>query len=254
MVGAGQTTGLTAIDAFLCDAALCPDGAEALFSEALVRLPRLPLVYRPPEGMPEVSPSPALAKGHVTFGYFGRTARINAAVLDAWTTILREVPSARLMLNSKPFQEEAARADFTAQFVRRGVAADRLDLVFTTPQPATWAAYGEVDIALDPWPHNAGTTTIEALWMGAPVVSLTDRAPVGRFGAAILGALGMGDWVAGDAPAYVARAVAAASDVAALATLRAGLRDRFRASPLGDAAGLARALEDVYERLWDGAL
>ena len=81
----------------------------------------------------------------------------------------------------------------------------------------TWAAYGTIDIALDPFPHNAGTTTIEALWQGVPVVSLAGRPTVGRFGAMILHAIGLDDWVVGDVDRYVARAVDAASDLGSLA-------------------------------------
>ncbi len=250
MIGSGCTTGLTEMDAFLTDAELAPPGSEALFSETLVRLPRVPLVYAPPQGMPEVAPLPALASGHITFGCFSRTARINDAVLDAWAAILANLPTARLMLNAKPFQEEAARAAFTAKFAARGVAADRLDLVYTTPQPSTWAAYADIDIALDPFPHNAGTTTIEALWLGVPVVSLAARPPVGRFGKSLLGAVGLGDWAVDDMAAYVARAVDAAGDLEALAELRASLRARFEASPLRDARGLAAATEAAYRDLW----
>ncbi len=250
MIGSGCTTGLTEMDAFLTDIALAPPGSEAVFSEALVRLPRVPLVYDPPEGMPDVGPPPAARNGHVTFGCFSRTARINDAVLDAWAAILAAVPGARLMLNAKPFQEAGARAAFTGKFAARGVATDRLDLVYTTPQPTTWAAYGEIDIALDPFPHNAGTTTIEALWLGVPVVSLAARPPVGRFGKSLLGAVGMDDWATDDVAGYVAKAVEAAGDLEALATLRAGLRARFEASPLRDPRGLAAATEGAYRDLW----
>ena len=85
-----------------------------------------------------------------------------------------------------------------------------------------------IDIALDPFPHNAGTTTIEALWQGVPVVTLAGRPTVGRFGASILHAVGLDDWVTGDVDAYVARAVAAASDLR-----RAGAVARHAARPHG---------------------
>ncbi len=250
MVGSGCTTGLTQMDGFIADHALAPEGAQVLFSEPLIRLPRIPLVYSPPEGMPRVSPLPALERGYVTFGCFSRTARINDDVLDVWAEILRATPSAGLMLNSKPFQEAAMRGAFRARFEARGIAADRLDLVYTSPQTRTWDAYGQVDIALDPFPHNAGTTTIEALWLGVPVVSLAARPPVGRFGKSILGAVGLDDWAVDKPEAYVAKAVAAAGDLEALATLRASLRARFEASPLRDADGLARTMEAAYREAW----
>jgi predicted O-linked N-acetylglucosamine transferase (SPINDLY family) len=125
-----------------------------------------------------------------------------------------------------------------------------LDLIATTPQSRTWAAYGSVDIALDPFPHNAGTTTIEALWHGVPVVSLAGRPSVGRFGAMILRAVGLDDWVCHDIDGYVARTASAASDLSALARTRSTLRPQIAASPLCDASGLARHVEAAYRNLW----
>ena len=109
LLGHGYTSGLATMDAFLADAMLAPPGADALFSERLIRLPRIPLAYAPPDAMPEVTPLPATANGFVTFGYFGRTERLNDAVIAAWARILRDVPGARLMLNNLPFRESAFR-------------------------------------------------------------------------------------------------------------------------------------------------
>ncbi|HTI79928.1 MAG TPA: tetratricopeptide repeat protein [Acetobacteraceae bacterium] len=250
LLGHGYSSGLSAMDAFLADAQLAPPDADHLFSEQVIRLSRIPLCYQPPVEMPDVGPLPARSSGQITFGYFGRTVRLNDDVITAWARILKHVPNARLVLNSAPFGEPAGREQMAARFAALGIRADRLTLTCTSPQPVTWAAYGSVDIALDPFPHNAGTTTIEALWQGVPVVSLAGRPTVGRFGAAILHAVGLDDWVTRDVDAYVARAIAAAADVDALAHLRATLRQRFAASPLCDAAGLAREFESAYRILW----
>ncbi len=232
LLGHGYSSGLSAMDAFLADAALAPPGCEHLFSERLVWLPRIPLAYAPPAGMPAVDELPALANGFVTFGYFGRPERLNEGVIAAWSRVLLGVPGSRLVLNNRPFQEAAFSALFAARFAAHGIGRERLDMVCTMPQEKTWAAYGGIDIALDPFPHNAGTTTIEALWQGVPVVTLAGRPSVGRFGASILHAVGLDDWVTTDDSSYIARAVTAAGDLAALHILRAGLRDRVAASPL----------------------
>ena len=251
ILGHGTTSGMSAMDAFLADDALAPPGTDAVFSERLVRLPRIPLVYRPPAEMPDVAPLPAVANGFVTFGHFGRPERLNERVIAAWSRILHAVPGSRLVLNSRNFHEAAFRNLFVTRFGAHDIARERLDLICTAPQPRTWAAYGMIDIALDPFPHNAGTTTIEALWQGVPVVTLAARPTVGRFGASILHAVGMDDWIARDLDAYVARAVAAAADLHVLAQLRAELRPRFEASPLRDADGLARCVEAACRTLWD---
>jgi predicted O-linked N-acetylglucosamine transferase (SPINDLY family) len=200
--------------------------------------------------MPDVAPPPVLAAGHVTFGYFGRPERLNDRVVAVWSRILAETPGSRLMLNSHPFIESAFRALWAERFAAHGIAPERIAMVFTRPQPATWEAYGQIDIALDPFPHNAGTTTIEALWQGVPVVTRADRPPVGRFGASILGAVGMSELIAQDDDAYVAAAMGLAADRDRLVSLRAELRPRVAESPLCDAAGLARAMEAAWRTLW----
>ena len=254
LLGHGATSGMPMMDAFLADARLVPLGSEHLFSERVVRLDRIPLVYAPPAEMPAVGPLPARTRGYVMFGHFGRTARIHDGVIAAWARILNRVPGSRLMLNSAPFNEPALRAVFADRFAKHGIESHRLDLVCTWPQLQTLRAYGGIDIALDPFPHNAGTTTIEALWMGVPVVSLADRPPVGRFGASILHAVGLDDWSAPDLDAYAGRAVRAAVDLDGLARLRGTLRERCLASPLNDAAGLARTMESTYRSLLDASL
>ena len=190
-LGHGYTSGLSAVDVFMSDAEMAPEGSEHLFSERIVRLPRIPVAYVPPQGMPEVAELPALKKGHITFGYFGRPERLNERVVASWAKILKGVPNSVLMLNSKAFAEEAFCTLFADRFGAHGIGRDRLRMVYTSPQPRTWSAYGEVDIALDPYPHNAGTTTIEAMWLGVPVVSVLDRPSVGRFGISTLGAVGL---------------------------------------------------------------
>lgn len=252
LVGLGYTTGMSVFDGFFADDAMAPPDAAHLFSEPVLRLTRFPMTYRPPAEMPAVGPLPAARGQGITFGSFCRTVRINARVIRAWARILQAVPGSRLMLNTKSFAEAETRQTYRDLFAREGIAAERLQLVYTQPQSVTWEAYNAVDIALDPFPHNAGTTTFEALWMGVPVITRMDRPSVGRFGASILHSLGYPEWVAPDDDGYVRRAVALAGDVKALAAIRHGLRERMRSSPLLDARGLAREMEGHYRRLWRG--
>ncbi len=249
-LGYGGTTGLAAIDWYIGDAHMVPTGGEAAFVERVWRLKRTAFVYGASDEMPEPGPLPAKATGHVTFGCFSRTVRYNVPTFRTWARLLAAVPGARLMLNAAVFVEPETRELFARRFAECGGDATRLDLVHTAPQTVTWATYGKVDVALDPFPHNGGATTFEALWMGVPVVSKRDRVPLGRFGDSILGACGLSDWVVDGEDAYVARAAAAVADPDALAELRAGLRARMRASPLGDAKAFARDYADALRGMW----
>ena len=103
---------------------------------------------------------------------------------------------------------------------------------------------------LDTFPYAGCTTTCDALWMGVPTVTRAGDAYVSRVGASILSQVGLGDLVAGSADGYVAAAVALANDVPRLVALRATLRSTLAESPLGDAAGVARAFEAGLRRAW----
>ena len=179
--------------------------------------------------------------------------RLNDAVIATWARILHDVPDARLVLNSVPFREPAFRDLIAARFAAQGIERDRLELIATAPQSATWAAYGGIDIALDPFPHNAGTTTIEALWQGVPVVSLAGRPSVGRFGAMILHAVGMDDWVSADVDGYIARA-RRRGEPTCPALAQAACHAATSASPIRRCAmrrASPRHVEAAYRALWD---
>lgn len=142
---------------------------------------------------------------------------IPRSLLAVWAAILSAVPDARLVLNSPPLIDGEIKARLAARFAAAGGDVQRLGLFATSPQPATWASYGEIDVALDCFPFNAGATTFEALWLGVPVVTMRAPAPLGRMGESILSAADLGEWVAGDAAAYVAKAVDAVRAPGALA-------------------------------------
>jgi len=247
--GYATGTGLSSMDVFLADGRLVPEGLRHHFTERIVELSCF-LSYRAPEYLPEVAPLPALDAGHVTFGNFNRLAKASEQCLLSWADLLLSLPGSRLLLKCKTLDDGAARQRVLDLFGRKGVAAERVDLRGTSPHVEQLRCYGDVDVALDPFPHCGGTTTCEALSMGVPVVSLCGQVPVSRNGLSLLSAIDFREWVAHDLPGYLATARALAGDLPRLAAIREGLRDLVRASPLGDNAAYAREVEGVYRRLW----
>ena len=131
-----------------------------------------------------------------------------------------------------------------------GIAGERVELRGSRGIARSWRQYGDIDIVLDPFPYSGGLTTCEALWMGVPTVTLPGETFASRHSASHLSNAGLGDWVAGSVDEYVEMAVARASDIAALAALREGLRDRVRRSPLCDAPRFGRNLGAALRRTW----
>lgn len=249
-LGLGNSTGVRTMDYFITDPHMVPEGYEKYFCEQVYRLPHNTYCYYPLNRMPDVGPPPVQQAGHITFGTLSRSVRLNNNVLKAWAAIMNRVPNSRLMINTVAMNDPLMREKFTKLFEAEGISADRLELIVTRIPHETWGSYNKIDIALDPFPHNAGLTTYEAVYMGAPVVTLADRPPQGRYGASILSNLDLSDLIAYSVEEYIEIATNLAHDTDRLAALKPVLRERMLASPLCDGAAYTKAMEDGYRFMW----
>ncbi len=170
-------------------------------------------------------------------------------VITAWATILTRAPNSRLLLKNRALGDSSNRAALHERFRKNGVFAKRVLLEGQAEHYQFLEAYAKVDVALDTFPYNGGTTTTEALWAGVPVLSFNGDRWVGRTSRTLLLAAGLDNWCLPDLESYLDQAVAIASSSTApaeLTALRTTMRARLRASPVCDSAGLCRALERLY--------
>ncbi len=250
-LGLPTTTGVAEMDYVLGDPHAIPAEYANQFSEAVWRLPESYLCLTVPGHAVEVVPPPALSAGAVTFGSFNNLTKMTDAVVAVWARILKAVPGSRLLLKTKQLSELSVCAQTRQRFAACGIAPERLLLGGrVVSDDDHLAAYNKVDIALDTFPYPGVTTSVEALWMGVPVLSLQGDRFLSCTAASIAHNAGLPDWSAADEDDYVAKAVAFASDLERLAALRAGLRQQVLASPLFDAPRFARHFEDALWGMW----
>lgn len=249
-LGYFDSTGLTAMDYILGNPWVLPEGEEGLYTEAPWRLPETHLCYTVSVTPVEVSPLPALTTGSVTFGCFNKFEKVNDQVAACWARILAAIPGSRLLLKARTLDDPEVGQMVRERFSRYGVAPERLLLEGATQHKAYLESYHRVDLALDPYPYNGGTTTVDALWMGVPTLTLKGDRYVAHMSESILRNVGLPEWIAADEDDYVAKAVHYAADLDGLAALRAQLRERLLASPLCDAPRFARHLEQAFRQMW----
>jgi predicted O-linked N-acetylglucosamine transferase (SPINDLY family) len=214
-----------------------------------IRLPHCFWLFQPPEDAPPQGTGalPALRNGFVTFGCLNQFAKVTHAALQLWLQILQAVPDSRLVIQAQPGSHlSAVRGLFEAG----GIAASRLEFVARAPRAAYFRRYQDLDIGLDPFPYNGHNCTLEALWMGVPVVTLAGGTAVSRGGASILSNVGLPELIARTLDQYVAIAVQMTNDVKRLTDLSAGLRPRMEASPVMDCRSYAADVEAAFRRMW----
>jgi protein O-GlcNAc transferase len=248
-----NTTGLDAMDYRIMDPHFAPPGAEAWHSEILARLPDVHVCYTPgDDAPPPAADPPSVASGLFTLGCFNNYAKVRDPVVALWTRILRRLPEARLVL--KWYGMGEARPDWVhARFAAAGLPASEIAagrIVTRGFEPNQYDAYLDIDLTLDPFPANGGTTSCDSLWMGVPVVTLTGDTPFSRVGLCHLTNLGLPELVTRTPEAYEDLVVALARDPQRLQRLRSGLRQRMAASPLVDGPRYTRHLEAAYRTMW----
>ncbi len=244
------TTGVAAMDLIVADAHEVPAGAEAHYSEGVLRLPHAWICWDPPAEAPDPGPPPADHAGRVTFGSLNTPAKLNGTVIRLWARLLGAVPDSRLLLRYKGLDEAGVAARLAGDFAAAGIAPDRLTIEGGALPAAFLATYRRIDIALDPFPFSGSITTCEALWMGVPVVTLPGETFASRHSLSILWTAGLGDLAAADADDYVRRAALLAADAGRRRDLRRELRERLAASPLCDGRRFAGDFLAALRRGW----
>lgn len=249
-LGFFNTTGVSAIDYFISDEFTTPDWMQQWFSEKIVRLPYSRFCYAAPEYSPLVSLAPSEWKGFITFGAFNNCAKLSDTTLNMWAQVLKEVPKSRLMLKWRSYRDKNVKNWIYDRFERLGISKNRIMIRQDINHSQMLADYSDVDIVLDTFPFNGGMTSIEALWMGVPIITLAGETPASRQSGSFLGLVGLEDCIASDLDGYVSAAVQLSSNRDRLYDIRGTLRQRMKKSPLMDGALFAKNMQCLLEHMY----
>jgi FkbM family methyltransferase len=248
--GLFNTSALEVMDYLITDWHETPEGVEDIYTEKLVRMPDDYVCYMAPRYAPDVAALPAQENGYITFGCFNNPSKINTELISRWSVLMTRVDGSVLLLKSKSYSNRQFKDRILGYFAEFGISADRIRFEEGSHHAELLGTYSKVDIALDPWPYSGGLTTCEALWMGVPVVTLPGPTFAGRHSVTHLVNAGLPGMVAGNWDEYVDIAAGLASDLDALAALRAGLRDQVAASPLCDGERFGAAFGQALRAMW----
>jgi protein O-GlcNAc transferase len=243
-LGYGATTGIAAMDYILSDEWTDPAGiSESWFTQKVLRIPVGFMCFSPPAAaLPKKGPDRS-----PTFGSFNNLSKISDDVLTLWAELLRKTPKSRLVLKSRQLDDGPIKVALVGKFEALGVGPDRLSLLGRMASKEDHLAlYGEIDVALDPFPYNGATTTCEALWMGVPVVSLIGDRHVGRFGAGFLSRAGFPQWAVQTRQEYIDMA----AGLIRMRPSRSEIRSQVAGSLLVDSRQFTMDLETIYRRIW----
>ena len=243
-LGYYATTGLETIDAVLLDRWHIHDQIDTQFIEPIISLPIGRWCYFPAiDPAPFITDLPSIEKGYITFGSFNNTLKYNHLVYKLWSKILLSVPSSRLILKWRTFNDPIFAQSVLDQFQACGVDPSRIDLRGPSSHIDMLAQYKEIDIGLDPFPFSGGVTSCETLYMGVPLITWPQERVVSRQTYAFLSSIGHPELATQDEKGYVQKAVELASSPESLVQYRQSLREKILDSPIMQATQFTKSLE-----------
>ena len=246
-LGYQATTGLSAMDYRFTDVGMDPDGTgDQYFTEKLLRLPFGSSFEAAPDA-PDVGPLPVLTGSPFTFGCLNNPSKIVDPCITLWARVLLRCPGARLMLGSSTPELQTT---LSAKFAAHGVDTGRLRFVPKLPLRDYLALHHQIDLALDTFPYNGGTTSFHSLWMGVPVLVLLGDNALSRVGVSLMRSLGFTDYCADNEADYENRAVDFYTHPNKLLVAHDTLREKMRTSNDLNGVQMTQALEQTYLDCW----
>jgi protein O-GlcNAc transferase len=250
-LGFPGTMGADYMDYIIADRQVLPEDQRSFYSEKVVYLPEVYQANDSTKHIDERVPTRAelgLPNSGFVFCCFNNNHKIMPEIFDIWCRLLREVEGSVLWLLEA---NAAAGRNLRQEAEKRGVPAERI--VFAPPIPLAkhLARIRAADLFLDTLPHNAHTTTSDALWAGAPVLTCVGSTFAGRVAGSLLQAIGLPELTTNSLDAYEALATRIARDPSLLQDFKAKLARNRGSWPLFASDRFRRHLESAYVGMWE---
>jgi protein O-GlcNAc transferase len=256
-IGHPNTTGLNTIDWKIADIYNAPDYLDQFYSEKLWRMEKTHCTYSPllqnrvelSETIYAVNETPAMKNGYITFGSFNNLSKLSPSTIKLWSNLLLRVKNSRLILEVAGAHQRDFKKSIIERFVVFGV--DKKNIVINDrDSKKQYINYNEIDICLDPFPYNGGTTSCDLLWMGIPLITLPGKAEVSRLGCSFLNSINRTEWIASDEEDYINIALHLSSNIIELNKIRLSQRSRMEKSPLMNYKTFTRDFENALSGMF----
>lgn len=242
------TLGIPEIDYIISDDTLVPNDEDQYFTEKVYKLPGCHMhadLYNIPNDITEL---PYLKNGYITFGSMNNAHKISTKMIAYWAEILKGVENSKLYLDARALSSECNQNYLIQQFQEQGIEKDRLIMNASLERPKYLQSFSNIDIALDSTPYGGGTTTIETLRMGIPVITLYGNKWISRQASTFLKAIKHEELIAHDMNEYINKAIELASDIERLKTYRTNLKSEMKVNLNSD--DYVKKFEAAIEDMW----
>jgi predicted O-linked N-acetylglucosamine transferase (SPINDLY family) len=184
------STGMPWLDFVVADPVVLPEELTPYFSEKPLYLDGsfLPRVSYAAKDSQLSRSQFGIPQGAFAMGALGNTYKITPEMFEVWMRLLKRIPESVLCLID---DNKAGTSSLRAQAVKHGVSQDQLIFLPRTPHANFCGLLALMDVYLDTYPYNCGSTTNDVIHAGVPLVTMHGKTMVSRMGLSVLTSLGM---------------------------------------------------------------
>lgn len=258
------STGIPNMDYFLADEFIVPQTEnnyyEQQFSEQILHMPNIWVNYSPPKFLEKFYKPRELKNFHensqIIFGNFNTVDKITPQTLHLWALALKAVPNSKLVYMRGELRDDLIKQRIKNFLISRGINAERINLIANKNSYEYFSAYQKIDFVLDAFPATGGTSSIEALIMGVPVLTLIGEKMPSRLSASCLKAVGLEEWICKNQREFIKKVkfFCDSKQSEYLNNLHNTLRQRTLESPLCNAKLFAKNFVAKMWQVWNNFL
>ena len=227
------STGVKEIDYIVGDIYSIPEKDFQNYTEKVLQLKNIWCCLSTSD-IENIIPSslPVLKNGYITFGCFNNLNKVSENFISICSKILLQVENSKICFKSSQLAESVNRKKIFKLFEQNSIASNRIILEFEVERTKLIKSYCDIDIALDTFPYNGGTTSFELSWMCVPLLTMKGDRFISKCGESINYNLNMKGWIADNDSEYIKKAVFFSKNIKELQKIKKKLIDNSRKSEL----------------------
>jgi predicted O-linked N-acetylglucosamine transferase (SPINDLY family) len=251
-LGQVGTTGVKEIDYMIADEFLIRKGEEHFYTEKICYLSSGGAYPAHDYQNLYINRSLARNDGKIIFGSFNNSNKINPTVMETWSEILKSVPESHLLISNYSLTTEPEyKIELIKSFKKLGIDESRLEFEMPETKASHLLRFSKIDIALDTFPFNGGTTTHETLMMSVPLIAIEGDRWASRMSADVLMSANLSELIAKDRQDYINKIVDLARSPEQIIYYKETIREKYLNSPATNMESFSKDFAAKIEDFWN---
>ncbi|MDX2272570.1 MAG: FkbM family methyltransferase [Cyanobacteriota bacterium] len=247
----GDSPGLPEIDYCFADPYVLREGSQQDFREKIIRLSTYACVDSlvvTASSRQEIRQALGANDKTILLLTAANARKRTVECIDAQLEILKQVPHSLLVI--KGTGEIASVMDlYLSQAKTKGIENRVRFLQTTIHAEEHRGQLPAFDLILDTFPYTGATHTLEALYMGIPILTKVGQHYYGRMSYSLLKNIGLDECITWSIEEYIQRGIQIAEQPNLLKQIKQKIQDSYRSSVVWNSREFSRLLESVYKAI-----